>query len=78
MARIHKGGLPTNLGLCASYDIAFQTKVCTKLGLKRVKTHHMMHINLGLSTNLLCEFGPLRFGLKRAKVSKMKRLSPYQ
>ena len=33
-------------------------KLNAKLGLKRVKTRHMTHINLGLSTNLLCEFGP--------------------
>ena len=25
---------------------------------KRVKTRHITHINLGLSTNLVCEFGP--------------------
>ena len=39
----------TNLLLC------FTNQVCKK----RVKTRHMTYINLGLSTNLLCEFGPL-------------------
>ena len=38
---------------------ALKTKVCLNLGLKRIETRHITHINLALSTNLLCEFGPL-------------------
>ena len=34
--------------------LLFTNQVCKK----RVKTRHMTYINLGLSTNLLCEFGP--------------------
>ena len=30
---------------------AFQTKVCLNIGLKRIETRHMTHINLGLSTS---------------------------
>ncbi|XP_030846161.1 uncharacterized protein LOC100888422 isoform X1 [Strongylocentrotus purpuratus] len=36
----------------------FTNQVCTNLGFKCVETRHMTHINLGLSTNLLCECGP--------------------
>ena len=51
MARILKGGLSTNLLLL------FTNQVCKK----RVKMRHMTYINLGLLTNLLCEFGPMSF-----------------
>ena len=37
--------------------LLFTNQVCKK----RVKTRHMTYINLGLSTNLLCEFGPITF-----------------
>ena len=60
MARIHKGGcLSTNLLLFR------QTSFCslqTRFVKKRVKTRHMTYENQGLSTNLLCEFGPMIVG----------------
>ena len=58
MARIHEGGLSTNLGFVGHmtrYDAFLQTRFVKK----RVKTRHMTYENQGLSTNLLCEFGPI-------------------
>ena len=47
-----------SVGFRASYD-AFRRVFTNQVCKQRVKTHHMTYINLGLSTNLLCEFRPL-------------------
>ena len=56
-ARIHKGGLSTRfMSVIMTRFDAFQTKV--PWFEKRRNASYMAHLNLGLSTNLLCEFGP--------------------
>ena len=38
--------------------------------LRTLNVYIMTHMNLGLSTNLLCEFGPLSFGMKLKGINK--------
>ena len=54
----------------------FRPRVCLNLGLKRIETRHMTHITLGLSTNLLCEFGPLSFKKREYHIFCLQQLNP--
>lgn len=56
LARIRKGGLLTNPGLRASYDV-FRWVSDQGSDNPWSETCQKMHTNLGLSTNLLCELG---------------------
>ena len=55
LARIHKGGLSTNRGLCTSYDAFWLVFLQTWFVNNK---RRFVETKGGLSTNLLCEFGP--------------------